>query len=329
MRLKQPLWVLCGSILLASVLLYGIGSVLLYEKLSHLPPGYRGFLGNTPGCFTHFSEEISALDARPYFMPQYQAIYFPSRTHGITLSGWWIPGRKTFPAIIIVHGYLTSKADPRVLMMASLLHRHGFNTLVLDLRDNGASTIEDSRSSLGTKEYLDVLGAKDWLVRQGFSPEAIGLAGGSMGAATVLIAFQKDPHFKAVFSDSSYASLVEAVKEELKHRHYSPFFAYGGILAGYFISGDKLWQESPLNAMDALSGRAVMLVHSTADPVVSFWHPRQLINKALKNNQVQVQTWFHTLPGHCNAILLETPLYESKLISFFEGAFKTRDIEKK
>ena len=44
-----------------------------------------------------------------------------------------------------------------------MLARSGFSVLMMDLRDAGDSDVEDGRVAWGTEEYLDVLGAWDWL----------------------------------------------------------------------------------------------------------------------------------------------------------------------
>lgn len=317
---KWILW-LSGILLITALIYLGICAII-YDRFSKLPPGHRDSTGNTPSYFTHNPKGYEWFNPTPYFLSSYQTVQFPSKSPGITISGWFIPGKAGHPAIIIVHGYLTSKADTRILVMASLLQKHGFSVLAIDLRDNGASTLEDGRTSLGTKEFMDVLGAKEWLIKNGFPASKIGLAGGSMGAATSLMAFEKDPSIRAVFADSSYASLEKVVAKELKTRHVPTLLAYMAVRLSWLISGDNLLKDSPLQAMKHLNGRSVMIVHSTQDPVTSFWHAQKLIEEAHSNHQVQVQTWIHSLKGHCDAILIDPVTYESKLVTFFENALQ-------
>ena len=44
-----------------------------------------------------------------------------------------------------------------------MLHRAGFGVLLIDLRNHGASDIDNGRWAGGSKEFLDALGAWDWL----------------------------------------------------------------------------------------------------------------------------------------------------------------------
>ncbi len=64
---------------------------------------------------------------RPYAMPAPQDVTFHSRDPhiaGLTLRGWWIPGRTaTGPSVILVHGLKSCRRDENVLMPAGMLRR--------------------------------------------------------------------------------------------------------------------------------------------------------------------------------------------------------------
>ena len=71
---------------------------------------------------------------------------------GLTLRGWWIPGRTaTGPSVILVHGLKSCRRDENVLMAAGMLHRNGFGVLLMDQRDHGDSDDEDLRFAAGTR----------------------------------------------------------------------------------------------------------------------------------------------------------------------------------
>ena len=95
--------------------------------------------------------------------------------------------------MILVHGLKSCRRDENVLMPAGMLRRHGFGVLLIDLRDHGDSDDEDLRFAGGTEEYLDVLGAWDWLAAQGVPKDRIGILGMSFGAATTVIAGGEEP----------------------------------------------------------------------------------------------------------------------------------------
>ncbi len=152
-------------------------------------------------------------------MPDYQDVSFPSRTAvgvpSATIRGWWVPGPKAdSPAVILVHGRDACRRDWNVLLPAGMLHRAGFATLLIDLRNHGDSDLTTGptrgRYYGGTVEYLDVLGAWDWLVGdRGVEPSRIGLLGTSLGAGSVMLAAAHEPRVAAVWEDSSYADIQE------------------------------------------------------------------------------------------------------------------------
>ena len=124
----------------------------------------------------------------------WESYRYPGGDDGIELDAWWIPvdqnGAGDSPVIILTHGLRASKYDSDILLVAAILNKAGFNTLLFDQRDHGMSTIEDGHISVGTKEYRDLISSVDWLVdEQSINPNRIGVYGLSMGAGTAAIAF--------------------------------------------------------------------------------------------------------------------------------------------
>ena len=179
-----------------------VGSVI-YDDLSVVKANCDGkWVGFTPAAFL-----VNGIDTKPFLMPTYELVSIPSRDSGISLSSWLIPSATataTGPTVVVVHGLGSCKREDRILLAAGMLHRNGFNVLLIDLRNHGDSTIKNGRYAGGTREYRDVLGAWDWLVDvKGIAPEDVGLMGFSLGAATVLIATGEESGVAAVWEDSS------------------------------------------------------------------------------------------------------------------------------
>ena len=83
-------------------------------------------------------------------------------------------------AISAIHGLGVGTTDckhsPRSLLPAGMLHKDGYNILLIDLRQHGDSTITNGMWAANTTEFHDVLGAWDWLVNsQKIAPQQIGL----------------------------------------------------------------------------------------------------------------------------------------------------------
>lgn len=233
------------------------------------------------------------------------------------LAGWYIEHSPSAPTVIMVHGINVCKNDYTVLIPAAMLYKAGFNVLLFDLRNHGFSDKDNGRTSVGNKEYLDVLGAWDWLVEQKkIAPKQIGLFGVSLGAGTSLIAFTQEPKISAMFIDSPYSSLMQIIKEELKRENYPPFLAYGAIIMARLTTGDNLLKYNPADAVRRHFNRPIFIAHSTADKRVNAHHARDLADLA-KQTGANVTVWFVSDAAHAQSVLKYPQEYENRLVDFF------------
>ncbi len=135
-----------GFVLLAAY--FGV-SYVVYDTLTRITAGGGENAGNNPATFVMTYEEWPGFDVRPYFMPDFETVRIPSRQPGISLAGWYVPGKAGAPAIVVTHGISGCKCDPNVLTVAGMLHRNGFNVLLYDLRNHGQSDIDNGRTAIG------------------------------------------------------------------------------------------------------------------------------------------------------------------------------------
>lgn len=296
---------------------YAAASVIVYDRLTVVQAHCGGrFASDTPAAFT-----AGSVDASPYLMPDFQTVTFPSRDPTITLSAWWVPGAKPdSPAVIVVHGLGSCKREPVQLLPAGMLHRHGFAVLLIDLRDQGDSTVDDGRYKGGVLEYRDVLGAWDWLQRaHGLAAARIGLLGMSLGAGTVVIATGEEPRVAAVWEDSGFADVEVGIQDELARNGYPTFLAFGGILAGRLLHGVDVTSRAPAAEVARLKGRPIQIVHGTADTRVPVKHAYALV-AAIRAAGGTVEPWI--LPGvtHVQAVFTLPAEYERRLVDFFSRA---------
>ncbi|MFN8373312.1 MAG: prolyl oligopeptidase family serine peptidase [Anaerolineae bacterium] len=304
---------------------YFVMGTIIYNQISQT----SAFCGrnsddhdNTPSHFVYTSRD---LDPTPYQMPTYEDVSFPSRNSpNITIAAWFVPAEvenpNDAPVVILVHGLGSCKASEHILTAAGMLHRNGFNTLLIDLRDHGDSTVEDGRFAGGTDEHLDVLGAWDWLVNErGFSPERIGLLGQSLGAATVIIATGEEPRVAAVWEDSGFADINVAIQAELTRYNFPTFFANSATLMGQIIANDNIGQYSPLAEVQKLNGRPIYITHGTADTRLSVQYAYDLA-AAVNAAGGSVEPWIIDGAGHVEAIFLQPDEYERRMVEFFNAA---------
>lgn len=190
-------------VLTMAVVAYVGLSLVVYDSLSRIGSVCDDNRANRPdhfGCVTD-CDEWQDFDFEAYSMPKYKEVHFPSRD-GLQLSGWYIAKDPEAATIIVVHGYQVCKYRHHTLAQAGALHKAGFNVLLFDQRDCGDSQTEDGRSAYGSEEYLDALGAFDFLRGRGFADASIGMHGSSLGGAITLTAFAQEPRLKTIFLDS-------------------------------------------------------------------------------------------------------------------------------
>ena len=296
-------------------------AAVLYDQFSHLESSCPKHAGNTPASFKVKDVEGITVNSTPYQMPVYREVAFPARGGGPTIRGWLVPAstEALAPAVIVVHGRASCRRSDRVLLAAGMLHRHGFAVLMIDLRNHGDSDRDDGRYAGGTKEYLDVLGAWDWLVGQGAPPARIGLLGESMGAATTMIATGEEPRVAAEWEDSGFANIEEMIRLELAKHSLPEILEPGGLLAARMIGGVDLTARSPLTELRALHGRPLFITHGTADETVPIQQAYELI-EALRASGATVDPWIIPGAGHIDAIVLDAAEYEDRLTHFFATA---------
>lgn len=303
---------------------YGVASVVVYERLTTIGPCPGAWDANDPSRFAAIGPDgrplgDPAFDTTPYLMPANEDVRITSRVAGIELAGWFIgaadPGA---PVVIVIHGRAACRRDPTALLPAGMLHRNGFAVLMVDLREHGESTIEDGHFAAGTEEYLDILGAWDWLrTTRSVAPDRIGLAGVSLGAATSLIAAGREPGVAAVWADSSHADLPAFIRDELARQGYPTFLDIGAVVAGRILRGDDLVAVSPLDSVRLFAGRRLFITHGEADVVIDVRHGRQLA-AAAQASGTTLETWFVPGSGHTLAMVDAAAEYERRIVAFFQ-----------
>ena len=311
-----------GFILFVFLVVYIAASYIVYDRLSKVDAGGGDSADNTPAHFVVTDTKWAGFDTTSYEMELFDEVHFPSRQPGLALAGWFVPTSPDAPAIILTHGLNGCKCTGRMLTVAGMLHRNGFNVLLYDLRDHGQSDIEDGRAALGNEEYLDLLGAWDWLQQEKqFAPERIGAFGESLGAGTTLIAFGQEPRLTAAFVDSPYTDLSTIIDEELDRNHYPRFLVPGGLMVARVVAADDLLAFSPQDAILNDNGRPLYIVHGTGDTRINVHHSRDLAALATQTG-TNLTTWIPKNIDHVNTVLTLPNEYERRLVTFFDHALR-------
>ena len=321
-----------GVVLVLLAAGYAGASYLVYDKLADRKPlcadeGGPRFQDYTPAAFgtAGISAEFTTggFDTKPYAMPGYREVVFPSldpRRPTLTIRAWWVPAAAAgAPAVVVVHGIGSCRRDPVVLLPAGMLVRNGVSVLMMDMRDAGDSDVEDGRVAWGTEEYLDVLGAWDWLQSsQGIAAGRIGLLGESLGAGTAIIAMAEQARIAATWADSAFSDVTVMVDDNLAESGMPTWLDGGAMLWARILGGDDLTSYRPLDAVERIGARPIAIVHGLADDVLDVRYARDLA--AIHARFVPgFEPWLVPRALHLQAAFAEPVEYERRLVEFFRA----------
>jgi uncharacterized protein len=251
---------------------------------------------------------------------RYEDVSFHPRNQRYLVYAFFLPAEKTsLQALISVHGYGGDRRDEYHLKRAQYLRDLGYNVLAIDLSDNGGDTVGDGRASMGYAERWDVLGAYDYLLSKGFQADRIGLVGESLGAATSLLAGELEPHIRAIWADSAFTRADTVISEQTENSGFPRIVVPGGLVWGWLLSGDRLWEADPIDAGPAFAAnkQAIYLIHCEPDRRVLFHHGVDL-KAAYQAAGVDVTFWDVPDGGHTSAIINHRDEYLQRLDAFFK-----------
>lgn len=288
----------------------GIAAALLVLFIGYMGVAYIGYgvIATSPMEYTRNPPDGA-----------YEDVSFLARGRSYSVYGYLLaPENDNGLALVNVHGRFGSRHSDYQHQRAEWLRGLGYTVLSIDLSDNGGDTVEDGRSSLGYDEQFDVLGAFDYLVDNGFSPDQIGLMGESMGATTVLSAAVREPHIRAVWADSAYTRADTVLMEQSSSAGFPPIFVPGGMVWAALLSNDLLWDVAPLSAgaTFAANGQAIYLTHCEGDTVVYAHHSADL-QAAYIAAGANSTFWDQDCQQHTESLFTRTDDYLARLDAFF------------
>jgi len=123
-------------------------------------------------------------------------------------KGWFFPGLRGAPTIILCHGYQSSRGE--LLTLVSALQDHQYNVFVFDFTAHGAN---DGTTTFGYHEAAEVRAAVDAIAqRTDIDATRFGLWGYNLGAYAALREAEKDNRVRALVLDSVYDLPKQMVK---------------------------------------------------------------------------------------------------------------------
>ena len=123
-------------------------------------------------------------------------------------KGWFFPGLRGAPTIILLHGYESSRGE--LLTLVSALQDHQYNVFVFDFAAHGSN---DGVTTFGYRESDEVRAAIDVIAqRNDVDPTRFGVWGYNLGAYAALREAEKDNRVHAMVLDSVYDYPKQMVK---------------------------------------------------------------------------------------------------------------------
>ena len=225
-------------------------------------------------------------------------------------DGWFFPGLKNAPAIILCPSYDSTRAE--LLTLASSLQDQQYNVMVFDFSAHGSA---EGRSTLGFKEVAELRAAIDAVANRGdVDANHIGLWGVDMGAYVALSEALGDRRVTAVVVESPYEHPNDMVAAEISR---------SGLAALPFITRLSQtifeWLNPPFRnvaplktRIPKLSGVTQLYLQTPDDPMLAA-STVQLFQASPPPHELV------TLEHGNYAAMLddEKRIYENRIVSFF------------
>ncbi len=131
---------------------------------------------------------------------------------GLRREGWFFPGAKGAPVIVLCHGYGSNRGS--ALALATSLQEHRYNVFLFNFSGHGDSPRR--YTTLGFSEVEELAAAMRMLLtRDDVDRERAAIWGLSMGGYAALEAAKKIPQVKFVIADSIYASPLDLMAYQI------------------------------------------------------------------------------------------------------------------
>jgi hypothetical protein len=122
-------------------------------------------------------------------------------------DGWFFPGLKSAPTVILCPAYQSSRGE--LLTLASALQDHQYNVFLFDFSAQGSS---GGRTTLGFREVAELRAAMNAVANRGdVDPDRFGLWGVNLGAYAALSEATGDRRVRAIVAESPYDRPQEMV----------------------------------------------------------------------------------------------------------------------
>jgi dipeptidyl aminopeptidase/acylaminoacyl peptidase len=213
------------------------------------------------------------------------------------------PG-KVLPTLCICHGIPAAPPDPTdrgYALLAERFCRAGFLTMIFNFRGTGRSegNLDMPGWSRDLKAAIDFLSGHSEADRT-----RLCLLGFSGGAAVSVYAAAHNPRVSSVVTCACPADFSSLHERQTPLEAIGRFRQIGAIRDRDFPPSVEDWQRgfeatTPINWIDRISPRPLLLVHGDADEVIPLEHAHRLYQKAKEPKELKL------IPGGKHKLRLE------------------------
>lgn len=204
----------------------------------------------------------------------------------LSIAAWRTGAEESKGTVVILSG-IQNPSVTAFFGYAKMLADNHWNSLLIEMRARSES--EGEEIGFGMTEWLDLKAGVDYLTDSADTKDLpIVALGTSMGAGTVIIAAGELPRIDAIISISSFSSWSDLFIDNMAMFGIPKAI---GILDIPFINlymgmhfGFSALKYSPLNGIDKLGERPILMMHSTGDTQVPYSEFQKLLDRAGKNN---------------------------------------------
>lgn len=225
-------------------------------------------------------------------------------------KGWFFPGLRGAPTIILCHGYESSRGE--LLTLVSALQDHQYNAFVFDFAAHGAI---DGVTTFGYRESDEVRAAIDLIAqRNDVDPTRFGLWGYNLGAYAALREAERDNRVRALVLDSVYDYPKQMVKIGVEKTGVGGFPLMVKSAQTTFEWLNYAYKDDPpLSAsLKKLTGVPILFIQAADDPELAAISRSMYLKAGEPREQALI--------AHGNFVNLpddEKRQYENRVVSFF------------
>ena len=224
--------------------------------------------------------------------------------------GWFFPGFRNAPTIILLHGYESSRGE--LLTLVSALQDHQYNVFVFDFAAHGANA---GVTTFGYREADEVRAGIDVIAkRNDVDATRFGLWGYNLGAYAALREAENDPRVRALALDAVYDYPRQMVKIGVEKTGVGgfPLMVKSAQMCFEWMNYQHKY-DPPLTAKLSKMGGVPILFIEASDDQETASIAREIFLKAPEPREEAI------IP-HGNFVNLpddEKRAYENRVVSFF------------